>query len=153
MKKPLVGILMGSETDREVMQETVKLLERLNIEYEMIVSSAHRQPQKTRKFVRQAERKGIKVLICGAGMAAHLAGVVAGETILPVIGVPLSTSSLGGMDSLLSIVQMPAGVPVATMAIGSSGARNAAILAAEILALQDERIRDALKRYRKEWTK
>lgn len=144
---------MGSETDREVMQETVKLLERLNIEYEMIVSSAHRQPQKTRKFVRQAERKGIKVLICGAGMAAHLAGVVAGETILPVIGVPLSTSSLGGMDSLLSIVQMPAGVPVATMAIGSSGARNAAILAAEILALQDERIRDALKRYRKEWTK
>jgi 5-(carboxyamino)imidazole ribonucleotide mutase len=134
---PEVAVLMGSESDRKTMAKTAEVLERYGIEYEMLVTSAHRTPEKTREYARSAEARGIKVIIAGAGAAAHLPGAVAAHTRLPVIGVPLAGTSLGGLDALLSIVQMPAGVPVATMAIGEAGARNAAMLAAQILAISD----------------
>ncbi len=129
--KPLVGVLMGSESDAEVMGDAVKELKSLGIAHEVKVLSAHRDPEGVREYARGAESRGLKVIIAGAGKAAALAGVVASMTDLPVIGVPMRTSDLGGMDSLLSTVQMPSGVPVATVAI--NGARNAAILAAKIL--------------------
>jgi 5-(carboxyamino)imidazole ribonucleotide mutase len=129
--RPLVGILMGSESDSEVMDAAAKELETLGIAYEVNVISAHREPEKVRDYSLSAESRGLKVIIAGAGKAAALPGVVASMTDLPVIGVPIRTSDLGGLDSLLSMVQMPAGVPVATVAI--NGARNAAILAAKIL--------------------
>ena len=150
MKGPLVGVVMGSESDREVMELTGQMLNRFGIEHEVIVSSAHRNPTKTREYARSAARRGIRVIIAGAGMSAHLPGALASETILPVIGVPLSSSALSGVDSLHSIVQMPTGVPVATVAIGPAGAKNAAILAAQILALQDEKIRVKLEEYKRE---
>ncbi len=150
MGKPLVGVVMGSESDREVMKLTGQMLARFDIEHEVVVSSAHRSPAKTREYARSAVRRGIRVIIAGAGMSAHLPGALASETILPVIGVPLSSSALSGVDSLHSIVQMPTGVPVATMAIGPAGAKNAAILAAQILALSDERIRKRLAEYKRE---
>lgn len=150
MGKPLVGVVMGSESDREVMELTGQMLNRFGIEHEVIVSSAHRNPTKTREYARSAARRGIRVIIAGAGMSAHLPGALASETILPVIGVPLSSSALSGVDSLHSIVQMPTGVPVATVAIGPVGAKNAAILAAQILALQDEKIRVKLEEYKRE---
>ncbi len=150
MGKPLVGVVMGSESDREVMKLTGQMLTRFGIEHEVIVSSAHRSPAKTREYARSAARRGIKVIIAGAGMSAHLPGALASETTLPVIGVPLSSSALSGVDSLHSIVQMPTGVPVATMAIGPAGAKNAAILAAQILALHDERIGKRLAEYKGE---
>lgn len=131
---PLVGILMGSDSDLAVMIESVKTLRELGVPYEVVVTSAHRSPERTRRYASTAARRGLKVLIVGAGGAAALAGVVAAETILPVIGVPLDSSPLSGVDALHSTVQMPAGVPVATMAIGKAGAVNAAILAAQILA-------------------
>ena len=137
---PQVAVLMGSESDRDIMQNTAETLEKYGIEYEMVVASAHRTPDKTREYARTAEERGIKVIIAGAGAAAHLPGAVAAHTRLPVIGVPLSATSLGGLDALLSIVQMPKGVPVATMAIGKAGAINAAILAAQILALGDDEL-------------
>ncbi|UCB52336.1 MAG: 5-(carboxyamino)imidazole ribonucleotide mutase, partial [Candidatus Zixiibacteriota bacterium] len=125
MSAPKVLILIGSARDQDVMAKGAKLLEDFNISYRMEVSSAHRDPEKTKRLGQEAEAKGVRVIIAGAGMAAHLPGVVASHTTLPVIGVPLSASSLLGLDSLLSMVQMPSGIPVATMAIGEAGAKNA----------------------------
>ena len=137
--KPLVAIVMGSDSDLEIMREAAKALEDFGIAYEMDVASAHRSPARTAEFARHAASRGIKVIIAGAGGAAHLAGVIAAESTLPVIGVPIP-SVLNGLDSLLSIVQMPAGIPVATVAIGKAGATNAGILAAQMLALSDPQI-------------
>lgn len=150
MANLLVGIIMGSESDREAMNETAKLLNRFGIPHEIVVSSAHRNPEKTRDYARSAKERGGKVIIAGAGMAAHLAGVIASETDLPVIGVPLEGSALHGVDALYSMVQMPSGVPVGTMAIGKAGAKNAAIFAAQILALFDEEVAQQLKQFREE---
>jgi phosphoribosylamine--glycine ligase len=136
-RKPLVGIVMGSDSDLPVMQAAADFLQSVNIPFEMTVTSAHRTPNRSALYASSARKRGIKVLIAGAGMAAHLAGAVAAHTILPVIGVPLDASSLNGLDALLATVQMPPGVPVATMAIGKAGAKNAAVLAAQILALSD----------------
>ena len=144
----LVGILMGSESDRDVMKYTSDILKELDIPFEVNVMSAHRTPSKVREYSSTASERGLKVLIAGAGMAAHLAGAVAAHTILPVIGVPLAAGPLNGMDSLLSTVQMPKGIPVATVAIGSHGARNAAYLAAQIIALEDESIASKLRELR-----
>jgi len=132
-KKALAGILMGSASDAETMAETEKILKENKIPYEINMLSAHRNPDEVRKYAKGAEKRGVKILICGAGMAAALAGVVSSHTVLPVIGVPIETKSLKGMDSLLSTVQMPGGVPVACMAIGKAGAKNAAIFAIRIL--------------------
>jgi 5-(carboxyamino)imidazole ribonucleotide mutase len=146
MQKKQVLIVMGSESDREVMNKTAEVLSDFGIGFEMVVSSAHRNPEKTRKLAKEAERKGIKVIIAGAGMAAHLPGVIAAHTKLPVIGVPLSSLPFKGTDSFFSILQMPSGVPVATMSVGNAGAKNAAILAAQILALSDDKIKKKLKK-------
>lgn len=135
--KPIIGILMGSDSDWEVMQETAKVLHQMAIPFEMMVSSAHRTPKRTHEYASTAVQRGLKVIIAGAGAAAHLAGVVASYTPLPVIGVPLTATSLQGLDALLATVQMPGGVPVATMAIGKSGAYNAALFAVRILAVSD----------------
>ncbi|MFH1782951.1 MAG: 5-(carboxyamino)imidazole ribonucleotide mutase [Candidatus Omnitrophota bacterium] len=132
-KKVLVGILMGSKSDSETMLETEKVLKEYNIPCEVNVLSAHRNPEKVRDYAKSAKKRGIKILICGAGMSAALAGVVSSYTDLPVIGVPIHTKALNGLDSLLSTVQMPAGVPVASMAIGKAGAKNAAHFAKRIL--------------------
>jgi len=145
-----VLILMGSKSDAEVMEESSRTLSSLGIPFTKTVASAHRSPERTQKLAREAEAKGYGVIIAGAGAAAHLAGVVAAETVLPVIGVPLPSSPLSGLDSLLSTVQMPGGVPVATMAVGKAGAQNAAFLAAQILALSDSRLRKKLKERRRE---
>ncbi|RJP72781.1 MAG: 5-(carboxyamino)imidazole ribonucleotide mutase [Candidatus Abyssobacteria bacterium SURF_17] len=147
-KKPVL-IFMGSENDHEVMREAVLILEQFAVPCEMRVSSAHRSPKRTIALAEKAARQGTKIIIAGAGAAAHLAGVIAAHTTLPVIGVPLDSSPLKGLDALLSTLQMPAGVPVATMAVGKAGARNAAILAIEILALHDARLRAKLARYKK----
>lgn len=144
-----VLILMGSGSDAEVMKEAAGVLSGFGIPYALAVTSAHRSPERTRKIVREAERDGISVIIAGAGAAAHLAGVVAAETALPVIGVPLASSPLAGFDSLLSTVQMPAGVPVATMAVGKAGARNAGHLAARILALSSPELMARVQEHRK----
>ena len=144
----LVGILMGSESDREVMKYTSDILKDLDIPFEVYVMSAHRTPEKVREYSSTASERGLKVLIAGAGLAAHLAGAVAAHTILPVIGVPLAAGPLNGMDSLLSTVQMPKGIPVATVAIGSHGARNAAYLAAQIIALEDKNLAAKLRKLR-----
>jgi phosphoribosylaminoimidazole carboxylase PurE protein len=143
--KPLVGILMGSESDMEVMQLTARVLEDLGVPCEVSIMSAHRTPALVQEYSFSAAGRGLKVLIAGAGLAAHLAGAVAAHTILPVIGVPLAAGPLNGMDALLSTVQMPKGVPVATMAIGSHGARNAGLLAAQILALEDPGLAQKLR--------
>ncbi len=143
-----VLIILGSESDLEAVSGCGELLGKFGVEFRQEVSSAHRRPGPTIELVKQAEADGIKVIIAAAGMAAHLPGFVASQTILPVIGVPLAGRNLNGLDSLLSIVQMPAGVPVATMAIG--GAQNAALLAIEILALSDSSLRSKLEAYRKE---
>ena len=147
---PLVGILMGSDTDLPVMVEVSRTLEKFGIGYEMEVCSAHRSPARTHQYAAGAAGRGLKVLIVGAGGAAHLAGVVASVTSLPVIGVPLATTPLNGMDSLLAIVQMPAGIPVATMAIDKAGATNAAILAAQILGTSDPKMAERLKEHKEE---
>ncbi|MEA1921816.1 MAG: 5-(carboxyamino)imidazole ribonucleotide mutase [Pseudomonadota bacterium] len=141
-------ILMGSDSDWEVMSEAAIMLERFGILFEARVSSAHRTPERTLRIVREAEKKGCKVIIAGAGAAAHLAGVVAGHTLLPVIGIPLNATSLQGIDALLATVQMPAGVPVASMAIGKAGATNAAIFALQILASNNPAIAQQLIDYR-----
>jgi 5-(carboxyamino)imidazole ribonucleotide mutase len=134
---PKVLVLMGSDSDWEVMSEVGKALEEMGVGVEAHVSSAHRTPERTGKLAREAAGRGIRVIVCGAGAAAHLAGVVAAETELPVLGVPLASSDLAGLDALLSTAQMPGGVPVGTLAIGKAGARNAGLLAARILALSD----------------
>lgn len=145
---PLVGIVLGSDSDLPIMEKTAETLREFNIPYELMISSAHRSPKKTAELARKAEERGFKVLIAGAGAAAHLAGVLAAETTLPVIGVPIDSSSLKGLDSLLAMVQMPAGIPVATMALGATGAKNAAVLAAQILALNSPALAAALKAFK-----
>jgi len=146
--KPLVGIIMGSDSDLAVMQEAAKVLKQFEIPYEIGVYSAHRSPHRTLEYVRSARERGLKVIIAGAGSSAHLAGVAAAETTLPVIGIPIDSSPLSGLDSLLSTVQMPPGVPVATMGVGNSGATNAAVFAVQILALGDERLAGRLAEYK-----
>jgi len=141
---------MGSKSDMEDMRPTMEILNKLGIEYEAAVLSAHRNPERVRQFAQAARGRWIEVIIAAAGGAAHLPGVIASWTTLPVIGVPLASSELKGVDALYSIVQMPAGIPVACMAIGSTGAKNAAYLAAEILGLQHDDIRKAYEKYRKE---
>ncbi len=150
---PLVGIVMGSLSDREVMAAAGKVLDDFGIPYELKVASAHRTPELAAEFASSAEARGIKVIIAGAGMAAHLAGAMAAHSTLPVIGVPIDASPLGGMDALLSTAQMPPGMPVATMAIGRAGAKNAAMLAAQIIALSDEAVARRLKEFRAEQVK
>jgi phosphoribosylaminoimidazole carboxylase PurE protein len=148
-KSPVVGIVMGSDSDWGVMQKAASVLKQLDIPFEATVSSAHRSPERTAKYTRSARSRGLKVLIAGAGAAAHLAGSIAALTTLPVIGVPIDSSSLKGLDALLSTVQMPSGIPVATMAIGAAGAKNAAILAAQILATSDAQVEAALEKFKK----
>ncbi|MCH4004902.1 5-(carboxyamino)imidazole ribonucleotide mutase [Lactobacillus crispatus] len=143
-----IAVIMGSESDWPTMKNACTLLDQFGVEYEKHVISAHRMPDEMFDFAKNAEERGIRVIIAGAGMAAHLPGMTAANTVLPVIGVPGQTKALGGMDSLLSIVQMPTGIPVATTAIGNSGASNAALLALEILGTSDEKLRVALKVYR-----
>ena len=140
MSKPFVAILMGSDSDLPVMKAAIEVLERFSIRTEVKISSAHRTPEATRVYVKDAEVRGCAVFIAAAGLAAHLAGAVAAATTRPVIGVPLDAGSLGGMDSLLSTVQMPGGIPVACVAIGKAGAKNAGYLAAQILALKDDEL-------------
>jgi 5-(carboxyamino)imidazole ribonucleotide mutase len=147
---PQVLIIMGSDTDLPVMREAADILERFGVPWEMRISSAHRSPVRTMTLASEAADRGIRIIIAGAGMAAHLAGVVAARTIVPVIGVPMPGGALNGVDALYSTVQMPAGIPVATMAIGKSGAKNAGLFAVQILALTDERLADALHGYRRE---
>ena len=146
--KPLVGIVMGSDSDLEVMREAAVALEGFGIPHELRVCSAHRSPDRARRYARDAEARGLRVLIAGAGWAAHLAGVLAAVTTLPVIGVPIGSSPLQGLDSLLSTAQMPGGVPVATMSLGRAGARNAGVLAAQILATADRGLRARLRAYK-----
>jgi 5-(carboxyamino)imidazole ribonucleotide mutase len=148
MKNPLVLIVMGSESDLPVMQEGANVLAEFDIPYEVRISSAHRSPARTAALAEEAADRGIRVIIAGAGMAAHLAGVIASGTVLPVIGVPIGGGSLNGVDALYSTVQMPGGIPVATMAIGKAGAKNAGIFAVQILAVGDEKLTSALKAYR-----
>jgi phosphoribosylaminoimidazole carboxylase PurE protein len=147
--KPKVLIIMGSDSDMPVMQESANILREFGIPYEITVSSAHRSPERTMKLAKGAERKGIEVIIAGAGSAAHLAGVIASHTTLPVIGVPVDSSPLKGIDALYSTVQMPPGIPVATMAVGKAGAKNAGLFAIEILALNDRTFSQKLRAYRK----
>ena len=147
---PLVAVVMGSKSDTELVQPALDVLKELGIDYEVSVISAHRTPEKARQFALSARDNGIEVIIAAAGGAAHLPGVLASWTTLPVIGVPLATSELRGVDALYSIVQMPAGIPVASVAIGTAGAKNAAYLAAEILALKYDKIREAYEKYRNE---
>jgi 5-(carboxyamino)imidazole ribonucleotide mutase len=150
MSKTLVGIIMGSESDLEVMKESARILDKFLIGYEMNIISAHRTPNVAHEYAMNAEGRGLEVIIAGAGGAAHLAGVIASLTPLPVIGVPMHTEGLGGIDSLLSIAQMPSGVPVATMAIGKAGAKNAAILAAQILGVKFSDTREEVAAFKKE---
>ena len=147
-EKPLVGILMGSKSDWDTMLNAAKALDALGIPYEVNVMSAHRTPALVDEYVSGAEQRGLEVIIAGAGGAAHLAGVCAARTLLPVLGVPIQSKALNGMDSLLSTVQMPAGIPVGTLAIGNAGATNAGLLAAAILAIKRPEIREALRKYR-----
>ena len=149
---PLVGVIMGSRSDWETMRHAAETLERLEVPFETRVVSAHRTPDLLFEYAAGARERGLAVLIAGAGGAAHLPGMVASKTSLPVLGVPVQSKALSGIDSLLSIAQMPAGVPVGTLAIGSAGATNAALLAASILSVGDERVRAALDRFRAEQT-
>ena len=153
MSNPKIAIIMGSQSDLETMSEAVNLLKEFGAGYEVRVLSAHRTPEEVAKFAKDARKNGIKVIIAGAGGAAALAGVIAAHTTLPVIGVPIETSSLNGLDSLLSTVQMPGGVPVASMAIGRAGAKNAGIFALEILGASDADMEKKLEAYKKSLAK
>ena len=148
--KPVVGIVVGSDSDLPLVSETTGILDKLGIPFEVTIGSAHRTPHRVDEYVSTASDRGIQVIIAVAGLAAHLPGVVASRTILPVIGVPVDGGPLNGVDALYSIVQMPGGIPVASMAIGKAGARNAAVFAAEILALKDPQIAERLADYRRE---
>jgi len=152
-QKALVSVVMGSDSDLPIMTETTKVLEEFGIDHELILTSAHRTPQRTTKFAALAAGRGVKVIIVGAGAAAHLAGVIASQTTLPVIGIPINATALNGLDALLSTVQMPGGIPVATMAIGKAGAKNAALFAARILATEDKDLRAKLSAYIKKMAK
>jgi phosphoribosylaminoimidazole carboxylase PurE protein len=149
MKKttPLVSVVMGSDSDLPIMQEATSVLESFNVPYELYLTSAHRAPERTTAFARGAAKRGVKIIIAGAGAAAHLAGVIASQTALPVIGVPIDATSLGGLDALLATVQMPGGIPVAAMAIGKAGAKNAALMSLRILALEDKALGEKLQGY------
>ena len=147
---PLVAVIMGSKSDAETLQPALDILNQLGIDHEVSIISAHRTPEKARQYATSARERGIEVIIAAAGMAAHLPGVLASWTTLPVIGVPLAGSELKGADALYSIVQMPAGIPVACMAIGSAGVKNAAYYAAGILGLKHDKIREAYEKYRRE---
>lgn len=151
-ERPLVGVIMGSKSDKDVMEGCTELLKKLVIPHEIRVLSAHRTPEDTRLYAESAAERGIEVIVAGAGWAAHLAGVIAAHTVLPVIGVPIDSSPLNGMDALLSTVQMPPGIPVATVSLGKGGAKNAAVLAAEILGLKYPHIASNLKTYRRNLT-
>jgi phosphoribosylaminoimidazole carboxylase PurE protein len=144
---PAVSVVMGSDSDLPIMKEAGDQLKKFDIPFEYFITSAHRSPERTMNYAKDAFKRGIKVIIVGAGAAAHLAGVISSHTNLPVIGVPIEATSLGGLDALLSTVQMPGGIPVATMAIGKAGAKNAAITAARVLALDDARLRRELKKF------
>src|ERR1700726_3324372 len=148
MSKPLVSIVMGSDSDLDIMREAAKALEDFGIAYEIDVTSAHRSPDRTADYARKAASRGVRVIIAGAGGAAHLAGVIAAHTTLPVIGVPIPSTPLQGMDSLLATVQMPAGIPVATVAIGKPGAVNAGILAAQMIGLADKSVAKKLEAHK-----
>jgi phosphoribosylaminoimidazole carboxylase PurE protein len=150
MSSPQVGILMGSSSDEPVMRAAADVLEQFGVFYEMKVLSAHRTPHEASEYAENAEQRGLEVVIAGAGFAAHLAGVLAAHTVLPILGVPLPSSTLQGMDSLLSTVQMPGGIPVATMTIGKAGAKNAALFAVQILSRKNPALVNALKKYRNE---
>ena len=150
---PVVGIIMGSRSDWPTMEHAARMLESLGVGYETRVVSAHRTPDLLFDYAKSAADRGLKVIIAGAGGAAHLPGMVAAQTHLPVLGVPVQSKALNGLDSLLSIVQMPGGVPVGTLAIGTAGARNAGILAAQIIALEDETVREKLIAFRREQTR
>lgn len=152
-RTPLVLLMMGSDTDLPVMQEAADILRMFDVPYEMRISSAHRSPARTSALASEAAGKGVKIIIAGAGMAAHLAGVVASKTILPVIGVPMPGGSLNGVDALYSTVQMPGGIPVATMAIGKAGAKNAGLFAVQILALSEPHLFELLLHYRDDMDK
>ncbi|MDO9585625.1 MAG: 5-(carboxyamino)imidazole ribonucleotide mutase [Syntrophales bacterium] len=150
MKKinaPIVSVVMGSDSDLPIMQEAVDILDAFGIPNEFYLTSAHRAPERTAAFARTAAERGIRIIIVGAGAAAHLAGVIAAQTSLPVIGVPIDATSLGGLDALLATAQMPGGIPVATMAIGKAGAKNAGLMAIRILALHDDSIDKKLRAY------
>jgi 5-(carboxyamino)imidazole ribonucleotide mutase len=149
MAQPKAAIVLGSDSDYPVIADMLKILKDFGIEYELIISSAHRSPTRTHQYAEELESRGLEVVIACAGAAAHLAGVIASETILPVIGVPIDSSPLRGIDALLSTSMMPAGVPVATMGIGKGGAINAAVLTAQILALKDKRLAEKLREYKK----
>src|SRR5690348_4813619 len=151
-RAPLVGVIMGSQSDWQTMRHAVELLETLDIPHEVRIVSAHRTPKRLMAYAEGARQRGLKVIIAGAGGAAHLPGMVAAMTPLPVLGVPIESAALKGMDSLLSIAQMPGGVPVGTLAIGKAGATNAALLAAAILALRDTKLAATLDRWRREQT-
>jgi phosphoribosylaminoimidazole carboxylase PurE protein len=153
LSKTLVGIIMGSDSDFTIMEEASKVLEQFDVPHEVLVTSAHRSPERTRNYVQGSKRRGIRVIIAGAGGAAHLAGVVAAETHLPVIGVPIPSTPLNGLDSLLSTAQMPGGIPVATVSIGKPGAKNAGLLAVQILAISDEKLAAKLIKYKKDQAK
>jgi phosphoribosylaminoimidazole carboxylase PurE protein len=151
--KPKVLIIMGSDSDLPVMEETARILDEFTVPYTMTVASAHRTPARTVKLVKDAEKNGVDVIIGAAGMAAHLPGFIASHTVLPVIGVPLDASPLNGMDALLSIVQMPPGIPVATVSVGKAGAKNAAILAVQIMARKDPELTKKLLEHRQKMAK
>lgn len=142
-----VSVVMGSDSDLPIMNEATKILEEFGIGHELFLTSAHRTPERTAKFAQEAAKRGVKIIIVGAGAAAHLAGVIASQTQLPIIGVPIDATAIHGLDALLSTVQMPGGIPVATMAIGKAGAKNAALYAVRILALQDKKISVKLAAY------
>jgi 5-(carboxyamino)imidazole ribonucleotide mutase len=150
MAMALVGVVIGSKTDTELIQSALDTLKQLGIDYELFVISAHRKPEEVRKYGLEAEKRGLKVIIAAAGYAAHLPGILASWTTLPVIGIPLPTSELKGVDALLSISQMPGGVPVACVGIGASGAKNAALLAAQILGAEHKDIKEAYLKYKQE---
>jgi len=151
--KPKVLIIMGSDSDLPVMEETEKILREFGISFKTTIASAHRSPERAVKIVKEAEKKGVETIIAGAGAAAHLAGSIAAHTTLPVIGVPINSSPFQGLDALLSTVQMPPGVPVAAMAVGKAGAKNAAIFAAEIIGRKDARVAKKLKAYKKKMSR
>jgi phosphoribosylaminoimidazole carboxylase PurE protein len=146
-KKVVVSVVMGSDSDLPVMTEATKILEEFAIPHELFLTSAHRTPERTATFAEAAAKRGVKIIIVGAGAAAHLAGVIASQTQLPVIGVPIDATAMHGLDALLSTVQMPGGIPVASMAIGKAGAKNAALYAVRILALEDKKISSKLSAY------
>lgn len=148
--KPVVGVIMGSKSDWETMQHCAEMLKKFGVPHECRVLSAHRTPREAGEYAETAEKRGLKVMICAAGGAAHLAGVVAASTIIPVLACPMQSAALGGLDSLLAMAQMPGGIPVGTLAIGKPGATNAALLAVAILALEDDSLRGKLNEFRAE---